>query len=199
VIVFTLGGAYLLLIVFFIFEGRLRQGEAARSREAGAHDQDSTNYVGAAFGLSMVCLLLAPLLDYFKLASLIPPALAVAGLALAVAGLALAAGGLALRLWAPRVLGQYYTRTLRVAEQQTVVEVGPYHYIRHPGYAGLVTLWIGAGLASGNMLVAVVIALAMFTAYAYRIRAEEVMLAATLGQAYRDYQKRTKRLIPFIY
>jgi len=192
VIVFTLGGAYLLLIVFFIFEGRLRQGEAARSREAGQHDQGSTNYVGAAFGLSMVCLLLAPLLDYFKLASLIPPALT-------VAGLALAAGGLALRLWAPRVLGQYYTRTLRVAEQQTVVDAGPYHYIRHPGYAGLVTLWIGAGLASGNLLVAVVIALAMFTAYAYRIRAEEVMLAATLGQAYRDYQKRTKRLIPFIY
>jgi protein-S-isoprenylcysteine O-methyltransferase Ste14 len=60
-------------------------------------------------------------------------------------------------------------------------------------------LWIGAGLASGNLFVALVITLAMFGAYAYRIQSEEVMLAATLGQAYRDYQKRTKRLIPFIY
>src|SRR5258706_7492960 len=105
-IAFTLAGAYVLLFVFFIYEGRLRQGEAAKSRAAGQHDRGSTNYVGAAFGLSMVCLLLAPVLNYFKLASLIPPALA-------IAGLALAAAGPGLRLWAPRVLRQYYTRTLR--------------------------------------------------------------------------------------
>jgi protein-S-isoprenylcysteine O-methyltransferase Ste14 len=106
----------------------------------------------------------------------------------------LAAGGLALRLWAPRVLGQYYTRTLRVADYQPVVDSGPYHYIRHPGYAGDLVLWVGSGLASGNILVALVIAAAMFAAYAHRIRSEEVMLAATLGQPYRDYQKRTKRV-----
>jgi|SRR5579859_844543 len=188
----TLLGAYLLLALFLVLEGRLRQGSAARSREAGEHDRSSTQYVGAAFGLSMLCMLLAPLLNYFKLGAVIPPAVA-------WAGLVLAAAGLGLRVWAPRVLGQYYTRTLRVAEQQTVVEAGPYHYIRHPGYAGLMALWIGASLASGNVFVALVITLAMFAAYAYRIQSEEVMLVATLGQPYRDYQKRTKRLIPFIY
>jgi protein-S-isoprenylcysteine O-methyltransferase Ste14 len=185
-------GAYLLLALFFVFEGRLRQGSAAKSREAGEHDRSSTNFVGAAFGLSILCMLLAPLLNYFNLGRLIPPVLA-------WAGLVLAAGGLALRLWAPRVLGQYYTRTLRVAEQQTVVDEGPYRLIRHPGYAGVVALWIGAGLATGNVIVTLVIAALMFAAYAYRIQAEEAMLVATLGQPYRDYQARTKRLIPFIY
>jgi len=188
----TLLGAYILLAVFLTVEGQLRQGEAAKSREAGEHDRSSTNLVGAAFGLSMLCMILAPLLNVFKIGDFIP-------LVLAWAGLVLAAGGLGLRVWAPRVLGQYYTRTLRVAEQQPVVDAGPYHYIRHPGYAGLVALWIGSGLASGNILVTLVITVAMFAAYAYRIRSEEVMLAATLGQPYRDYQKRTKRLIPFIY
>ena len=114
-IAIPLGGAYLLLISLLIFEGRLRQGAAARSRAAGEHDRGSTNTIGAAFGLGLLSMLLAPVLDYFKLGSVIPPWLA-------WLGLLLAAGGLGLRLWAPRVLGQYCTRTLRVAEQQTVVD-----------------------------------------------------------------------------
>jgi protein-S-isoprenylcysteine O-methyltransferase Ste14 len=185
-------GAYLLLVLFFVFEGRVRQGRAAQSLERGEHDRRSTNFIGAAFGLGILCMLLAPVLNYFNLGSVTPPALA-------WAGLVVAAGGLALRLWAPRVLGQYYTRTLRVAEQQAVVDVGPYQYIRHPGYAGVVAMWIGSALATGNLLVMLVIAALMFAAYAYRIQAEEAMLVATLGQPYRDYQKHTRRLIPFVY
>ena len=194
-------GAYLLLVLFLVFEGRVRQGRAARSLERGEHDRRSTSFIGLAFGVSILSMLLAPLLNYFNFGSVtpaqnprcwVPPAVA-------WAGLVVAAGGLALRLWAPRVLGQYYTRTLRVAEQQAVVDAGPYHYIRHPGYAGVVAMWIGAALAAGNLIVTLVIAALMFAAYAYRIQAEEAMLVATLGQPYRDYQKRTRRLIPFIY
>jgi protein-S-isoprenylcysteine O-methyltransferase Ste14 len=184
--------AYLLLVLFLVFEGRVRQGRAAKSMERGEHDRRSTYFVGAAFGLSILSMLLAPVLNYFNIGNLIPPAVA-------WAGLVVAAGGLALRLWAPRVLGQFYTRTLRVAEQQTVVDKGPYHFIRHPGYAGDLALWIGAGLAAGSLIVTLVIAVLMFAAYSYRIQAEEAMLVATLGQPYRDYQKRTSRLIPFIY
>ena len=185
-------GAYLLLALFLVFEGRVRQGRAAMSLERSQHDRRSTMFIGAAFGLSILCVLLAPVLNYFNIGSVVPPA--VTG-----AGLAVAAGGLALRLWAPRVLGQYYTRTLRVAEQQTVVDKGPYRLVRHPGYAGDIALWIGAALATGNLIVTLVIAVLMFAAYSYRIQAEEAMLVATLGQPYRDYQKRTRRLIPFIY
>jgi protein-S-isoprenylcysteine O-methyltransferase Ste14 len=97
------------------------------------------------------------------------------------------------------VLGQFYTRTLRVADRQTVVDQGPYRLIRHPGYAGNLALWIGAGLATGNGLTTIVITVAMFVAYSYRLQAEEQMLLAMLGQPYREYQARTRRLIPFVY
>ncbi len=184
--------AYLLVVVFFVLEGRVRQGQAAKSFEAGQHDRGSTRYIGAAFGLSILVLLLASLLNLLKLADLIPPGVA-------WAGLVLAAGGLGLRLWAPLVLGRFYTRTLRTDEQQMVVDEGPYRLIRHPGYAGALALWIGAAIATGNLLAVLVIAVSMFAAYVYRIQVEEEMLVATLGQAYREYQRRTKRLIPFIY
>ncbi len=184
--------AYLLVVMFFVLEGRVRQGQAAKSFEAGEHDRGSTRYVGAAFGLSILILLLAPLLNFFKLGEVIPPGLA-------WAGLVLAASGLGLRLWAPLVLGRFYTRTLRTDRQQTVVDEGPYRLIRHPGYAGVLGLWIGAAVATGNLPATLVVAVLMFAAYVYRIQVEESMLVATLGQAYRGYQTRTKRLIPFIY
>ena len=185
-------GAYLLLLSFFVVDSRLRQGQAARSFEAGEHDRRSTAFIGAAWGLGVVSLLLAPLLSARGIGSAIPRWLA-------WVGLLLAAGGLALRVWAPHQLGRFYTRTLRTDERQTVVDEGPYRVIRHPGYAGVLALWIGAGLAVGNLPIAVAITVVMLAAYAYRIQAEERMLVATLGQPYRDYQGRTWRLLPFIY
>jgi protein-S-isoprenylcysteine O-methyltransferase Ste14 len=185
-------GAYLLLVFFFVFEGLVRQGQAARSLERGEHDRRSTGSIGPAFMLGGACMLLAPVLNFLNIGNVVPPIVA-------LAGVLLAAGGLGLRLWAPRVLGRFYTRTLRVADQQTVVDQGPYRLIRHPGYAGALAVWVGAGLATGNVLATIVIAVAMFVAYSYRIQAEERMLVATVGQPYRDYQARTRRLIPFVY
>ena len=185
-------GAYLLLLSFFVLEGRLRQGQAAKSFESGEHDRRSTAAIGVAFALGIVCVLLAPAFNRRGFGNVIPPWLT-------WIGLLVAAGGLSLRVWAPRVLGRFYTRTLRMDEQQMVVEQGPYRLIRHPGYAGVLALWIGAGLALGNLLVTFAILGIMLAAYAYRIRAEERMLVQALGQPYRDYQARTRRLIPFLY
>lgn len=46
----------------------------------------------------------------------------------------LGVSGLALRVWSMRTLGAFYTRTLRTAQNQHVVDTGPYRMIRHPGY-----------------------------------------------------------------
>ena len=185
-------GAYLLLVSFFVLEGRLRQGQAARSFETGEHDRRSTSGIAAAFAIGVVCALSAPGLNRRGFGNVIPAWLA-------WVGLLVAACGLALRVWAPRVLGRFYTRTLRTDEQQVVVEQGPYRLIRHPGYAGVLALWVGAALALRNLPVMLAILATMLAAYAYRIQAEEHMLVATLGQPYRDYQARTRRLIPFLY
>jgi len=71
--------------------------------------------------------------------------------------------------------------------------------IRNPGYSGDLLLWVGAGLAVSNWIVAVVITLVMFSSYRYRIQSEEHMLLATFGEDYQAYMAKTWRLIPLIY
>jgi protein-S-isoprenylcysteine O-methyltransferase Ste14 len=115
------------------------------------------------------------------------------------AGVALSVLGLALRGWGMRVLGQAYTRTLRTTASQRLVTEGPYRWVRHPGYAGSIAVWVGAALAFHSWLAAVVVALLMLLAYGWRIRAEERMLAEHFGDAYREYAGRTARLLPGVY
>ncbi len=114
-------------------------------------------------------------------------------------GIALVLLGLSLRVWANRTLGQFYTRTLRVNESQKIVQQGPYRLIRHPGYVGVIALWIGAGLATTNWIAAAVITLMMLAVYDYRIRSEEAMLEAAFGEEYCQYAAHTWKLVPLVY
>jgi protein-S-isoprenylcysteine O-methyltransferase len=98
-----------------------------------------------------------------------------------------------------RTLGSSYTRTLRTASDQGLVTGGPYRWVRHPGYAGSIAVWVGAALAFHSWLAAVIAAVLMLLAYGWRIRSEERMLVDHFGDAYRDYATQTSRLIPGVY
>jgi protein-S-isoprenylcysteine O-methyltransferase len=76
---------------------------------------------------------------------------------------------------------------------------GPYRLIRHPGYAGSLLVWTGYCLGIGNWIAVLVVGALMLIAYGWRIRAEERMLADVLGDEYRQYQRHTARLVPFVY
>jgi protein-S-isoprenylcysteine O-methyltransferase Ste14 len=185
--------AYILLGVFFTLERHLRQGQSAQSLEPGAFDRKSTRLIGGALLISMLALLLAPILNHMQRErTTIPQAAGWVGLGLMVSGIGL-------RAWANTTLGAFYTRTLRVTTDQQLIEQGPYRVLRHPGYSGSILLWIGGGLATTNWLVTTVITIVTSSAYSYRIRAEEAMLAQTFGAAYQAYQQRTWKLLPRIY
>lgn len=97
-----------------------------------------------------------------------------------------------------RVLGRYFTYQVDVHSGQTVIEAGPYRYIRHPSYAGALITVIGLGLALGNWASLLSMVACVAIGYAYRIRVEEAALVAALGQPYREYMSRTARLVPFV-
>jgi len=78
-----------------------------------------------------------------------------------------------------------------------LVESGAYRLMRHPIYSGLVLAAIGWGLATGSLL-AIGAAGLLFLLLAAKSRREEVWLMA-VHQEYGAYQRRTKRLIPWIY
>jgi protein-S-isoprenylcysteine O-methyltransferase Ste14 len=62
-------------------------------------------------------------------------------------GILLIYAGIALRFYAITVLGAFFTTTVAVASEQTVIETGPYRLIRHPSYTGLLMILLGLGLS----------------------------------------------------
>jgi len=107
--------------------------------------------------------------------------------------------GLFLRYWSINILGKYFRTTVEVEESQKIVEKGPYKFIRHPSYSGIILFCIGYGLAVQNWL-SLIIAISLPTiALLYRIKIEEEALVKGIGNDYEAYQKKTKKLIPGIW
>lgn len=115
------------------------------------------------------------------------------------AGIILMLAGMAFRFYAMRVLGRFFTYNVAVHAGQTVVEAGPYRYIRHPSYTGALITLVGLGLALGNWAALLAILVCTGIAYAYRISVEESALVAALGEPYKQYVRRTRRLVPFLF
>jgi len=115
------------------------------------------------------------------------------------AGICLMLLGTALRWYSAAVLGKYFTFDVAIQSGQILIEVGPYRYIRHPSYSGALLTLVGFGLALGNWAGLAATLSCMGIAYAYRIRIEEAALASALGETYKQYRKRTWRLVPFVF
>src|SRR6516162_11803936 len=106
--------SYVLIGFFLVLQRVLRRGEQARSLRPNQEDKGTTRLIGLAFGLSILALILAPLLNRFEVAHLD------LGFPVGWVGVTLMLGGLALRWRANAVLGRFYTSTLRLAEGQQV-------------------------------------------------------------------------------
>jgi protein-S-isoprenylcysteine O-methyltransferase len=105
--------------------------------------------------------------------------------------------GVLIRQWAIAILGRFFSLTVRITEDHRVVDKGPYRFVRHPSYTGVLVTFIGLGLAvqSGGALLVLLVVFSV--SFGYRIYVEERTLLSELGPDYASYMKRTKRLIPF--
>jgi protein-S-isoprenylcysteine O-methyltransferase Ste14 len=125
--------------------------------------------------------------------------LATARWPLFVAGLIVMAAGIALRQWAIVALGQFFTVDVRVHEGQTVVDRGPYRWVRHPSYTGMILTFVGIGLALGNWAALIVLAVVPTIGLVIRIRLEERALLDALGEPYRRFAASRPRLFPGVW
>jgi protein-S-isoprenylcysteine O-methyltransferase len=179
----ALFGAWLLGEVLLLVRRRANRGIAPADR----------GFVGRALLVLLLSNLAAILaLKYFR-------PMTFATDASACVGLCLMAAGLVLRGWSVTHLGRFFTVNVAVAADQHVVESGPYRWIRHPAYAGMLLVVIGIGVCFGNFVSMLVILIPMLMLMVKRMRIEEEALAKSLGDAYRSYMARTKRLFPAIY
>jgi protein-S-isoprenylcysteine O-methyltransferase Ste14 len=115
-----------------------------------------------------------------------------------IAGIVLIVLGTMLRWWSILTLGRYFTLDVAVRSTQRVVQSGPYRFVRHPSYTGLLLIFVGVGLTLANWGSIISILVVCPLGLLYRVRVEERALAASLGQPYVDYMRHTKRFIPFV-
>jgi protein-S-isoprenylcysteine O-methyltransferase Ste14 len=115
---------------------------------------------------------------------------------LAGAGLLVCAGGLMFAVWARRHLGRNWGMPMSLREQPELVTSGPYAYVRHPIYSGLLVALLGSALASGPWWL--MIAIICGTYFIYSATREERMMTQEFPDQYPGYQQRTKMLIPFV-
>lgn len=114
-------------------------------------------------------------------------------------GLVLMIAALAVLYETHRELGRNWSVTLDTRKKHKLIDTGLYAYVRHPMYtgfwllafaqAGLMANWVAglAGIVGWGIL------------YFLRVGREEQLMVETFGDDYRDYMRRTKRVIPLIY
>jgi protein-S-isoprenylcysteine O-methyltransferase Ste14 len=107
--------------------------------------------------------------------------------------------GLVVRVWAIVVLGKSFRTTVEVDAAQKVVDSGPYRWVRHPSYTGILLLMAGLGLVYGNWPALAILLVLPTGVLIHRIFVEESVLTEVIGRAYTDYAARTKRLVPGLW
>jgi protein-S-isoprenylcysteine O-methyltransferase Ste14 len=116
-----------------------------------------------------------------------------------VAGLTLIVACVAIRAWAIITLGRFFQYSIRIQSGHTVVTTGPYRFVRHPSYTGLILGVAGYALACGDVWSLVAAAALAGTGLTVRIRVEERQLHDALGADYDQFAAHRKRLIPGIF
>ena len=176
---------YLTLVCWTGLELALRVRERVQGRGSAARDRATRVLIAVTLGAAIAL-------------ALVTTSRATAG-AYHAAGLIVMWLGLAIRVWAIAALGRAFRTTVEVDPGQTVVTTGPYRWVRHPSYTGLLLIVTGFGLASGRWLTLTLCIVLPLPALLRRIHVEEAEMARVLGDRYRTYEAQTKRLIPGVW
>ncbi|PXV55353.1 Protein-S-isoprenylcysteine O-methyltransferase Ste14 [Dyella jiangningensis] len=118
-----------------------------------------------------------------------------ATLAGAVSGALLTMLGVAFACWARQVLGRNWSSVVQVKQDHELIQAGPYRWVRHPIYTGLLLAFLGTAVAIGEWrgaLAVVIVALSFW----FKLRLEERWMRENFGASYEQYMQRTKALIP---
>jgi protein-S-isoprenylcysteine O-methyltransferase Ste14 len=117
------------------------------------------------------------------------------GTLLGATGVGITAAAVALAIWARWHLGGNWSGAVTLKEGHELISSGPYRFIRHPIYTGILGAMAGTALALGELRGFIALALSV-SAFYYKARKEERYLKTEFGDKYRDYAKRTGRLFP---
>jgi len=109
--------------------------------------------------------------------------------------LAFTVAGIAFAIWARFYLGQNWSSVVTIKVDHELIRTGPYRWVRHPIYSGLLLALFGTALAKGKPI-GLIAVLLFFLGFWIKSRMEERFMLKTFGAEYEDYSRSTGALIP---
>lgn len=105
------------------------------------------------------------------------------------------AAGIGLAIWARFYLGQNWSGAVTIKVGHELTRTGPYKWVRHPIYSGILLAMTGTALAHGRPAGAIAIVL-FWLGFWLKLRLEEQFMRKTFGQEYDEYARTTGTLVP---
>ena len=112
-------------------------------------------------------------------------------------GAVFTAVGIAVAIWARLYIGRNWSPRPAMKEEHELVTAGPYAFVRHPIYSGIILAALGSALT--GTVVGAILLVVLGAVFVSRVAREERIMLELFPGAYPPYQRRTKRLIPFVW
>jgi protein-S-isoprenylcysteine O-methyltransferase Ste14 len=96
-------------------------------------------------------------------------------------------------------LGRNWSVTLETRTEHKLVTDGVYAWVRHPMYSSFLLSAIAQALLLANWIAGPAGLVVFAVLFSYRARREEAMMTEAFGDAYRDFMRRTARIVPWVY
>ena len=112
-------------------------------------------------------------------------------------GAGIVAAGLVFAVWARAILGRNWSGTVTLKQDHELIRSGPYRWVRHPIYTGLLLGFLGTAIALAEWR-GVFALLIVLAALWRKLRHEERWLGEIFGADYAKYRSEVAALIPFV-
>jgi protein-S-isoprenylcysteine O-methyltransferase Ste14 len=100
---------------------------------------------------------------------------------------------------AVKILGKEWSLTARLVEGHKLATSGPYAYVRHPIYTGMLGMLVATGLAYSHWLTLLAAVVVFFIGTIIRMRSEEKLLREAFGEQFENYAHRVPAIVPGLY
>jgi protein-S-isoprenylcysteine O-methyltransferase Ste14 len=117
--------------------------------------------------------------------------------ALAWIGAVLCVAGLIFCVWARFTLGRNWSGVVTLKGGHELITSGPYAFVRHPIYTGLLTMFVATVIVLGHIAGIIAMPFVIVSLW-IKLRYEEKLMLQQFPVEYAAYQQRVKRLIPFV-
>jgi protein-S-isoprenylcysteine O-methyltransferase Ste14 len=186
-------GTYLLFIIIWAVFWIYWIAAAIRTRSPAKRKQNGLSFRTCLILIAVLWVILIQLVAPDTMLETVIPQ----GIASTSAGLIIALAGMSFAFWARVHLGKNWSGSPAIKVDHTIVRTGPYRIVRHPIYTGMFLMITGTAIGVGFVWLICVIPL-FLAIFGVKIRMEEKFMIDEFGEAYLEYRREVKALIPYV-